>query len=178
MQLELENNREKCKALELELQLEKLQAAWAANNYNNIATANSPVSRDTAWNPQIGSKLQYNLYDPDNRVGKAISQFKEDIKNIHNTKDSTSQEGYMTSTALANEKMDDIHSYFNKFHAALIKLEMLKMSSPENLILDIFYSDLSTTWRNYVQKNVEEAQISKYTAVVLNVISIMKEIHS
>ncbi|EEH50289.1 uncharacterized protein PADG_06368 [Paracoccidioides brasiliensis Pb18] len=72
MQLELENNREKCKAL--------VRAARAADN--NITIANSSVTRDTTWKPEIVSKLQYNLYDPDSRVGKAISQFKGDVKYI------------------------------------------------------------------------------------------------
>ncbi|ODH45530.1 hypothetical protein GX48_08389, partial [Paracoccidioides brasiliensis] len=49
---------------------------------NNITIANSSVTRDTTWKPEIVSKLQYNLYDPDSRVGKAISQFKGDVKNI------------------------------------------------------------------------------------------------
>ncbi|OAT01500.1 uncharacterized protein BDCG_17112 [Blastomyces dermatitidis ER-3] len=81
LKMMLEMDKGKQRVLELELQLEKLrQQRFSTDQPQNVN--NHPVITSTAtWNPNLGERLKFNLYELDSCVGKAISQFKEDIKN-------------------------------------------------------------------------------------------------
>ncbi|OJD20289.1 hypothetical protein ACJ73_08379 [Blastomyces percursus] len=89
MTFEMEKERrkaleEKRKALELELRIEEVRERRATSNHPQNADNNSPspTTRSPTWDPDLGNKLGYNLYNPDSRVGKALSQFKEEVRNV------------------------------------------------------------------------------------------------
>ncbi|ODH45592.1 hypothetical protein GX48_08329 [Paracoccidioides brasiliensis] len=74
--IDLELQKERCKELQLQLQLEGLRT----QNDRAVMPTNPPVGRLSAWDLNLRSQMQYNLYNPDSRVGKVISQFKQDTK--------------------------------------------------------------------------------------------------
>ncbi|KLJ12130.1 hypothetical protein EMPG_09558 [Blastomyces silverae] len=222
-----------------------------------------------AWDHDIGSKLRYNLYDPDSWVGKAIRQFKEESKYITKPNALKGMSNYITWSASMksklrqaqcwviieeqqtqspvrdpewapfwveqnrwlyafilsslsaairpwfDKKVDDRIAYtlwceiearyslpktqlrreavlefislsgtqvtnplvfFDKFRAAIMKLEMMNATPPDAWVFDIFYSALPNVWRHYVQMKIEDVQVSKSDAVILDVHRIMEEI--
>ncbi|EDN03377.1 predicted protein [Histoplasma mississippiense (nom. inval.)] len=278
MTFEMEKERrkimeEKRKALEIELKLEEMRARRAANNPQNADnnTPTTPTARTHTWDPDLGERLEYNLYDPDSRVGKAIAQFKEDVKSMTKPNALTGTSNFLTwnasmktklvdaqcwgiiekqqvqnplqdpewapfwdarnrwtyafisnslganvrprfikndenriaytlwraieeeysipktqlrreavleFTSLGGTQVTNVHSFFDKFRAAIMKLEMMDAHPPDAWVFDIFYSALPNVWRGYVQKKIEEAQESKSTPVVLDVHLLMEEIRS
>ncbi|KMW66926.1 hypothetical protein BDDG_11796 [Blastomyces dermatitidis ATCC 18188] len=80
--------------------------------------------------------------------------------------------------SLGGTQVTNLHTFFNKFWSAIMKLKMVDASPSDVWIFDTFYSVLPNNWRNYVQKKIEEIQDFKSTAVVLDVDLLMKEICS
>ncbi|EEQ86468.1 uncharacterized protein BDCG_01588 [Blastomyces dermatitidis ER-3] len=267
-----EMEKERRRALELELQLEKLRQQRSSKNQSQDVNNHPPTTstaRTPTWDPNLGERLEYNLYDPDSRVGKAISQFKEDVKNAVRPNSLTGTSNYTTwsismklklvdaqcwniiekqqaqnplqdvewapfwdarnrwlytfisnslgaavrphfykydedwiaytlwhaieeeysipktqlhreavleFTSLGGTQVTNLHMFFDKFRAAIMKLEMMDATPPDAWVFDIFYSALPNNWRGYVQKKIEEIQESKSTAVVLDVHLLMEEI--
>ncbi|PGH13864.1 hypothetical protein GX50_09018, partial [[Emmonsia] crescens] len=64
-----------------------------------------PAPRGAAWNPDIGGILNYALYDPDSRAGKAITQFRQDTKNISKPNALTDTANYITWRAAMKVKI-------------------------------------------------------------------------
>ncbi|OAS99764.1 uncharacterized protein BDCG_16301 [Blastomyces dermatitidis ER-3] len=80
----LEMNKRKQRVLELELQLEKLcQQRFSTDQSQNVNNYSVIISTVT-WNSNLSERLKFNLYKLNSCVGKAISQFKKDIKNTRN----------------------------------------------------------------------------------------------
>ncbi|PGH35757.1 hypothetical protein GX50_01339 [[Emmonsia] crescens] len=78
--------------------------------------------------------------------------------------------------ALAEMQVNDVCLFFEKFCTSIVKLKMLDVELLNSIIFDTFYFTLSNIWWNYTQCKIEESQILKFTAVMLNVNSLMKEI--
>ncbi|EEQ91473.2 uncharacterized protein BDCG_06593 [Blastomyces dermatitidis ER-3] len=229
LKMMLEMDKGKQRVLELELQLEKLcQQRFSSFTDQSQNVNNHSVTTSTAtWNPNLSERLEFNLYELNSRVGKAISQFKEDVKNTRNNRlrtlykemmnghhsgtpetgvrphfskydenriaytlwNAIEQEYSVLKTQLHHEavlefmslggiQVINLHTFFDKFRSAIMKLEMLDASPSDAWIFDTFYSVLPNNWRNYVQKKIEEIQDSKSTAVVLDVDLLMEEIRS
>ncbi|OJD25176.1 hypothetical protein ACJ73_03453 [Blastomyces percursus] len=258
----IEAEEEKRRTLELQIRLEELRRS------SNQPTDTSPTTRSPTWDPDLGNKLGYKIYDPDSRIGKAISQFKEEVRHVTKPNALTGTSNYIMWSASMKSKLVDaqciekrqerdpvqepewapfwnarnrwiyafissslsanvrpryvkfdegrvaytfwraieeeysipktqlrreaileftslggtqainVHAFFDKFRAAIINLEMLDVMPLKAWVFDIFYSSLPNIWRNYVQKKVDEAQISKSTSVVLDVHQITEEIRS
>ncbi|KMW66397.1 hypothetical protein BDDG_11529 [Blastomyces dermatitidis ATCC 18188] len=92
----LEMNKRKQRVLELELQLEKLcQQRFSTDQSQDVN--NHPATISTAtWDPNLGERLEFNLYELDSCVGKAISQFKKDVKNTVRLNSLTGTFNYIT----------------------------------------------------------------------------------
>ncbi|KGM92069.1 uncharacterized protein PADG_11864 [Paracoccidioides brasiliensis Pb18] len=265
--IDLELQKERRKELQLQLQLEGLRA----QNDRAAIPANPPSGQPSAWDPNLRSRMQYNLYDPDSRVGKAISQFKQDTKYatkpnalvgssnylswhanmkaklidakcwviledkqvkspdgdpewspfweaknrwlyafISNAlaasirphfnkydegriayslwraveeefsipRTQLCREAVLAFTSMGGVQVTDVHTFFDKFNDVIMKLEILDILLPNDVVFHVFYSALPNIWRNYVQKKIEEVQESKSKSVVLDVHSIMEEIRS
>ncbi|KKZ64057.1 hypothetical protein EMCG_01641 [[Emmonsia] crescens] len=95
----LNNDEEDEEALELQVQLARLQAS------NPDIPSSAP--RNAPWNPDMGGILNYALYDPDSRAGKAIAQFKQDTKNIGKPNALTGTANYVTWRAAMKAKIID-----------------------------------------------------------------------
>ncbi|OAT09769.1 hypothetical protein BDBG_05483 [Blastomyces gilchristii SLH14081] len=99
LKMMLEMDKGKQRVLELELQLEKLRqqrfSTDRPQNVNNHSATTSTACTAT-WNPNLGERLEFNLYESDSRVGKAISQFKKDVKNTVRSNSLTGTFNYIT----------------------------------------------------------------------------------
>ncbi|OJD11338.1 hypothetical protein AJ78_07875 [Emergomyces pasteurianus Ep9510] len=69
--------RERRRISELRIRIEELRARAASTR---AATPAAPPT--STWDPELGARLGYDLYDPDSRVGKIIRLFKQDVKDI------------------------------------------------------------------------------------------------
>ncbi|EDN06631.1 hypothetical protein HCAG_03161 [Histoplasma mississippiense (nom. inval.)] len=100
---------EKCKTVELQLRLEEVRECRAAAGQIPSAghTPTTPTGRTPTWDANLGEKLEYNLYDPDSRVGKAIAQFKEDVKSMTKPNALTGTSNFLTWNTSMKTKLVD-----------------------------------------------------------------------
>lgn len=71
-----------------------------------------------------------------------------------------------------------MHNFFDKFHAAIMKLEIMDACLSDVWVFDIFYSTLFNVWKSYIQKKIEEVQEFKSILIILNIHLFMKKIRS
>ncbi|KMW69040.1 hypothetical protein BDDG_13222 [Blastomyces dermatitidis ATCC 18188] len=108
----LEMDKGKQRVLELELQLEKLcQQRFSTDQLQDVN--NHPATTSTAtWNPNLSERLEFNLYELDSCVGKAISQFKEDVKNTVRPNSLTGTFNYTTWSIFMKSKLVDAQCWY------------------------------------------------------------------
>ncbi|OAS99259.1 uncharacterized protein BDCG_16046 [Blastomyces dermatitidis ER-3] len=113
----LEMDKGKQRVLELELQLEKLRQQRSSSSTDRPQDVNNhpatiSTARTATWNPNLGERLEFNLYEPDSRVGKAISQFKEDVKNTMRPNSLTGTSNYTTWSIFMKSKLVDAQCWY------------------------------------------------------------------
>ncbi|KGM92718.1 uncharacterized protein PADG_11176 [Paracoccidioides brasiliensis Pb18] len=108
---------------------------------------------------------RFNKYD-EGRIAYSLWRVVEEEFSIPRTQ--LCREAVLAFTSMGGVQVTDVHTFFDKFNDIIMKLEILNILLPNDVVFHVFYSALPNIWRNYVQKKIEEVQESKLKSVVLD----------